>query len=71
MIPTTGVEISEGWSTYELVAFDIRVPGAMRRLISEGAAWRGYAHVELLDPHHAVLVVRAGGAAGSKERRAA
>lgn len=54
-----------------MISFDVRVPGALRRLISEGAAWRGYAHVELLDPHHAVLIVRAGGAAYDAERRAA
>jgi hypothetical protein len=51
-----------GGEAYELVAFDLRHPGAMKRLVSEGAAWRGSAHIELLDPHHAVLVVRAGGA---------
>ncbi len=52
----------EDTSAYELVAFDLRVPGAVKRLISEGAAWRGHAHVEMLDPRHAVLVIRAGGA---------
>ena len=61
----------EGWSAYGLVAFDVRVPGAMKRLVSEGAAWRGQAHVELLDPHHAILVVRAGGAARAPEGRRA
>jgi hypothetical protein len=58
----------EGAGAYELVAFDLRVPGAMKRLISEGAAWRHHAHVEMLDPRHAILVVRAGGAWGSERR---
>ncbi len=70
MIPSEALWPEEGGS-YELISFDVRVPGALRRLISEGAAWRGYAHVELLDPHHAVLIVRTGGAARDAERRAA
>jgi hypothetical protein len=63
----------EEWGACELIAFDVRVPGAMKRLVSEGAARRGQAHVELLDPHHAVLVVRPGGAARADpgKRRAA
>lgn len=66
-----GLRPEEG-DAYELVAFDVRVPGATNRLVSEGAAWRGKAHVELLDPHHAILIVRAGGAThGFGERRAA
>jgi hypothetical protein len=69
MIPTAVLRPEDG-SAYELIAFDVRVPGAAKRLVSEGAAWRGQAHVELLDPHHAVLVVRAGGARET-ERRAA
>lgn len=69
MISPAALRPGDG-STYELVAFDVRVPGAMKRLVSEGAAWRGQAHVELLDPHHAILVVRAGGAAREAERRA-
>lgn len=52
----------EDWRTCELIAFDLRMPGTTKRLVSESAAWRGSAHIELLDPHHAVLVVRAGGA---------
>lgn len=61
----------DDWGTYELVAFDVRVPGAVKLLISVGAAWRGRAHVELLDPHHAilVLVVRAGGARDTERGR--
>ncbi len=62
---------SGGAGAYELVAFDLRVPGALWRLISEGSAWRGCAHVELLGPRHAILVIRAGGAARHRERRAA
>lgn len=69
MIPAA-TSRTEDWRTCELIAFDIRIPGAMKRLISEGAAWRGSAHVELLDPHHAVLVARVGGAS-IRERRAA
>lgn len=60
----------EGVGAYELVAFDLRVPGAMKRLISEGAAWRHHAHVEMLDLCHAILVVRAGGAYGAGRRAA-
>jgi hypothetical protein len=62
MMPAAAVSRPEDWSACELVAFDVRVPGATRRLLSEGAAWRGCAHVELLDPHHAVLIIRPGGA---------
>ncbi len=69
MIPATSLRPEE-WRTCELIAFDIRVPGAAKRLVSEGAAWRGSAHVELLDPHHAVLVVRTGGAREAEGRAA-
>lgn len=59
----------DNWGTYELVAFDVRVPGAVKLLISVGSAWRGRAHVELLDPHHAILVIRASGARDTKRGR--
>ncbi len=62
---------SYGDKPYELVLFDIRVPGTLERLLSERAAWREVARVELLDPDHAVLVVLAGGAAIPSEGRAA
>lgn len=57
--------------SYELAVFDVRLPGAVERLLSERAAWGEDAAVELLDPDHAVLIVRAGGAARIAERRAA
>ena len=69
MIPSAESRPGRG-EAYELVAFDLRHAGAMKRLVSEGAAWRGSAHIELLDPHHAVLIVCAGGAS-VRERRAA
>lgn len=56
---------------YELVVFDVRVPGAVERLLSERVAWRGDATVELLGPDHAALIIHAGGAARKTERRAA
>lgn len=56
---------------YELVVFDVRVPGAVERLLSERAAWGEDAAMELLDPDHAVLIVRAGGAARVADGRAA
>jgi hypothetical protein len=57
--------------SYELVVFDFRAPGAIERLLSEHAAWGEDAVVELLGPHHAVLMVRAGGATRMDKRRAA
>jgi hypothetical protein len=45
-----------------LVLFDLRCPGAEQRLRRELAAWRGFAVTEKLHDHHAVLVVRPGGA---------
>jgi hypothetical protein len=56
---------------YELIVFDIRAPGTIERLLSEHAAWGEDAAVELLDPDHAVLIVRAGGAARIAGRRTA
>ena len=56
---------SYGDKPYELILFDIRVPGTSQRLLSERAAWREHARVELLGPDHAVLVVLAGGAAAT------
>lgn len=69
MIPAATLQ-PEDWRTSELIAFDIRIPGAAKRLVSEGVAWRGSAHVELLDSHHAVLVVRAGSAREAEGRAA-
>jgi hypothetical protein len=57
--------------SYELIVFDVQEPGVIERLLSERAAWGEDAAVELLDPDHAVLIVRAGGAARLAERRAA
>ena len=57
--------------SYELVVFDFRVPGAIERPFSERTAWGEDAAVELLGPHHAVLIVRAGGATRMDKRRAA
>ena len=60
------------WSgPYELVVFDVRVPGAVERLLSESTAWGEDAAVELLDPNHAALIVRAGGAVRIDQRRVA
>ncbi len=62
---------SYGDKPYELILFDVRVPGSFERLLSERAAWQEHARVELLDPDHAILVVLAGGAATPSEGRAA
>jgi hypothetical protein len=45
-----------------LIFFDLRIPGAAARLHSERAAWQEYAHIEILNFHHAVLIVRPGAA---------
>lgn len=60
-----------GKGPYELVVFDVRTPGAVERLFSERAAWGKDAVVELLDPDHVALIVRAGGADRMGDRRAA
>jgi len=60
-----------GDGPYELVIFDLRAPGARRRLRSECAAWGEDATIELLDPDHAVLIVFAGSAARMEGRGAA
>ncbi len=67
----TSTSFCFGSGTYELVVFDVRVPGAALRLLSERAAWGEDAAVELLNRDHAALIVRAGGAARIAERRAA
>ena len=67
-IPNTS--LAEG-RPYELVVFDVRVPGATERLVSERTAWREDATVEPLGADHAALIVRAGGAARTHNRRAA
>lgn len=68
---TTVAELYPDNGPYELVVFDVRVPGAAERLISERAAWREDAKIELLGPDHAALIVRAGGAARRTGRRTA
>jgi hypothetical protein len=60
-----------GDGPYELVIFDLRAPGARRRLRSERTAWSEDAAVELLDPDHTVLIVFAGSAARMEGRGAA
>lgn len=65
MMPPSGLWPGGGTRAYELIVFDLRTPGAMGRLVAEGAAWRGCAHIEILDSRHAVLVVHAGGAGGA------
>jgi hypothetical protein len=67
----TSTTLRPGSGPYELVIFDVRVPSAVERLLSERAAWGEDADVELLDPNHAALIVRAGGAARIDQRRAA
>jgi hypothetical protein len=54
---------------YELVVFDTREPGITEHLSSQRAAWRKSATVESLDPDHAALIVRAGGAVQRDQRR--
>jgi hypothetical protein len=56
---------------YELVLFDLRAPGTVERLLTECSAWGECASVELLGSHHAVLIVRAGGATRMGDRGAA
>ena len=67
----TSTILRPGSGPYELVIFDIRAPGAVERLLSERTAWGEGAAVELLDPDHAALIVRAGGAARIDQRKAA
>jgi hypothetical protein len=67
----TSTRFHPRWGPYELVVFDVRAPGAIERLLSERAAWGEDAVVELLDPDHAALIVRAGGAARMGDGRAA
>jgi hypothetical protein len=45
-----------------LVIFDLRIPGGIKRLNSERAAWREYADIEMLDFDHAVLIIEPGAA---------
>ena len=47
---------------FTLVIFDRRWPGVAERFRSEWEAWREDAEVEYLDPDHAVLLIRPGGA---------
>ena len=46
---------------YELVIFDVRIPGVGQRFSRERAAWRECADVEMLNLNHPVLIVRSGG----------
>lgn len=55
---------------YELSVFNVRAPGVIERLLSERAVRSENASVELLDPGHAALIVRAGDAARMSESRA-
>ncbi len=45
-----------------LIIFDFCVPGAGCRMRRMKYAWKHCASIERLDRHHAVLIVRAGGA---------
>ena len=67
----TSTTLRPGSGPYELVIFDVPVPSAVARLLSERAAWGEDAAVELLEHDHAALIVRAGGAARIHQRRVA
>ena len=45
-----------------LIIYDFRVSGAGCRIRREMCAWKFCASIERLDQHHAVLIVRPGGA---------
>jgi hypothetical protein len=47
---------------YELVLFDFRVRETGSRLRREAYAWKSSTSIERLDRHHAVMIVRPGGA---------
>ena len=49
-----------GGSPYELVMFDLRMPSAVRSFHNQRAAWQEDADFEMLDVHHAVLILRPG-----------
>ena len=55
---------------YELIVFDLGASQARRRLLSERAAWGEDATVELLDPDHAAMIVKSGGAFRIFEKKA-
>lgn len=42
--------------------FDFRVPGTGARMRREAYSWKSSASIERIDEHHAILVVRPGGA---------
>jgi hypothetical protein len=46
-----------------IALFDLRCPGAEQRLRRELAAWRGFAHTEMLTDHRVALIMQPGGAA--------
>ena len=46
-----------------IALFDLRCPGAKKRLRRELAAWRGFARAEMLTGGRAVLVIWPGGGA--------
>jgi len=48
--------------SYELVIYDIRIPGAAERLHRERAVWQEQSEMEAIDKNHFVLIVYAGGA---------
>jgi len=45
-----------------IILFDLRRPGAKKRLRRAPKGWLGFADVERLDDEHAALVLRPGGA---------
>lgn len=51
------VDETEVW-----VLFDVRIPGAAKRLHRERAAWQGDSDIETVDVDHFVLIVRPGAA---------
>jgi hypothetical protein len=44
------------------ILFDFRIPRAGCKMRRHKFAWKSYATIERLDEHHAVLIVRPGGA---------
>jgi hypothetical protein len=44
------------------VLFDVRIPGAAKRLHRERAAWQGESDIEAVDHDHFLLIIRLGAA---------
>jgi hypothetical protein len=62
MMHKTGKTQSYDATRHVMVMFDLRIPGATKRLHRERAVWQEFADIEAMDENHFILIIWPGAA---------